>query len=542
LHQFLEAAMETTRKKGLIQRYGLLVWCALTAAAVLAVCSKSSFLYPFNDWVDANCYFTVGKGLLNGLVPYRDLVEQKGVLLYFLHGLAYLVSHTTFIGVYILEVIAGTAFLYYAAKTAALFVDERWGYILAPALAALTYASTAFAHGDSAEEFCLPLLMAGFYALMRFFKDREDLSAKMIIVCGALAGCVLWIKYTMLGFWAGWMLAVFVGLLIAKQPRRAFAACGSFLIGMAAATLPWLIYFAANGAISDWFHVYFYLNFTAYTRTSGAGEMFAAVWKTVSETVALSPALIASMAAGLMVFVFTRKLIRGVWPKVCFVLLPVLLAFGVYAGGQTYPYYFLILRGMWMLPGLIAVAYALEALAKAIAAARVHTRHTAARPGIRETARPGGHALRNAAYAAFCAAALALSVFGALRNYQYKDFMQQDKNELAQYRFAAIMNEEEDLTLLNNGFLDGGFYTAADILPTVKYFCNLNLDLPEMRQAQQQAIRDKTVDFVVVRCEGKQKEYGSNVPYLLDNYELVETVRQEFEGHNFVYCLFRVKG
>jgi len=50
------------------------------------------------------------------------------------------------------------------------------------------------------------------------------------------------------------------------------------------------------------------------------------------------------------------------------------------------------------------------------------------------------------------------------------------------------------------------------------------------------------VDFVVIRTDGKQKEYGSNVPYLLDNYELVETVRQEFEGRDFTYCLFRVKG
>ena len=43
------------------------------AFSVLAVCSKSSFLYPMNDWVDVNCYFTVGRGILRGLVPYRDV-------------------------------------------------------------------------------------------------------------------------------------------------------------------------------------------------------------------------------------------------------------------------------------------------------------------------------------------------------------------------------------------------------------------------------------------------------------------------------------
>jgi hypothetical protein len=352
----------------------------------------------------------------------------------------------------------------------------------------------------------------------------------MLIACGVLAGCVLWIKYTMLGFWAGWMLAVFVGLLIAKKPRRAFAACGWFLLGMAVATLPWLVYFAVNGALSDWFHAYFYLNFTAYPKTTGFGEMLSAAWATVAETVAASPVLIVFIAAGLLGFIFTRKLLRGVWPKICFVLLPILLAIGVYAGGRTYPYYFLILRGMLMLPGLIAAAYALSALAGAVTLSKLRPPMPPRPPMLR----PG--------LALFCAVVLVISTWGAYGNYQYREFMQQDKEELAQYRFAAIMNEEENPTLLNYGFLDGGFYTAADILPTARYFCKLNLDLPEMTQAQQQAIRDKAVDFVVLRCSGRQQEYGGNVSYLLDNYELVDSVRQEFEGHSFVYCLFRVKG
>jgi hypothetical protein len=57
--------METIRDSifaRFIRKYGLPLWCLLAAAVVLAVCSKSSFLYPFYDWVDAYCCFTVGKG------------------------------------------------------------------------------------------------------------------------------------------------------------------------------------------------------------------------------------------------------------------------------------------------------------------------------------------------------------------------------------------------------------------------------------------------------------------------------------------------
>ena len=48
----------------------------LISVGVITLCSRSSFLYPLNNWDDANCFFTVGKSMFNGKVPYRDLIEQ----------------------------------------------------------------------------------------------------------------------------------------------------------------------------------------------------------------------------------------------------------------------------------------------------------------------------------------------------------------------------------------------------------------------------------------------------------------------------------
>lgn len=78
----MKAIRRYTGRRGVILR---LLFSLLAAGAALAVCSKSSFLYPLNDWVDVNCFFTVGRGMLHGLVPYRDLYEQKGT--YYLYRL-----------------------------------------------------------------------------------------------------------------------------------------------------------------------------------------------------------------------------------------------------------------------------------------------------------------------------------------------------------------------------------------------------------------------------------------------------------------------
>ena len=75
------------------KRIQIYLYCLLISIVFLAVATKSSFLYPLNDWTDPNCFFTVGKGMMNGKVIYKDLFEQKGPLLYFIRGLAYLISN-----------------------------------------------------------------------------------------------------------------------------------------------------------------------------------------------------------------------------------------------------------------------------------------------------------------------------------------------------------------------------------------------------------------------------------------------------------------
>ena len=92
--------------------YSAIIICILSAIAIITICSRSSFIYPFNDWYDPNCYFTVGKSMMNGIVPYRDLFEHKGPLLYFIHGIAWFISKNTFLGVYFIEIISMFVFLY----------------------------------------------------------------------------------------------------------------------------------------------------------------------------------------------------------------------------------------------------------------------------------------------------------------------------------------------------------------------------------------------------------------------------------------------
>jgi len=519
-YDFEEEPSSFTALFAFIKRNRRFLFCLFVSFFVLAICSKSSFLYPFNDWVDANCYFTVGKGMMHGKVVYRDFFEQKGLYLYLIHGFAYLISNTTFLGVYFFEVIAGALYLYYAAKIIELYLPGGFSYVLLPVLAVLTYTSASFAEGDSAEEFCLPLLMAGLYYFLKFFSG-DDLSKNTLIVCGILAGGVLWIKYTMLGFWFAWMICVFIGLLLRKQVKRAFMYCLYFLMGMAFATLPCFLYFALNGALYDWLHTYFTVNITIYgkvqTTLLGVLKTTAASF---SDSLSKNTVMVGAGAVLIIGFLFTNKLQRGIWPKLSLMLIFSFLVLGVYGGGKKYPYYFFIFY-VFLVLALVAAAKFILFIAKKI-----------------KTSSASSEAVRRM----LIISTIFICMFSATGAYLYspnKDFMAIDQSQLAQFRFAEIINRSKHRTLLNYGFLDGGFYTVSGIQPITKYFCKNNVPEPAMMEAQNKIIQNKGVEFVVVRLAANEKK-PSNA-YLMDNYKLVESVKQVFENKHYTYLLYQAK-
>lgn len=200
------------------------IYCIVNAILFLTICSKNSYLYPFNNWDDPNSFFTMGKGMANGCIIYKDLFEQKGPLLYVMHAIAYIISNRTFIGIFLFEVLSFTVFLYFVAKIMSLYVRKvhaLWGI---PLISFVILSSYVFIAGDSAEEFCLPFLAISLYYLIDYYKNDypNPMSTKKVIINGIIAGCVLWIKYNLLGFWLGFAGFLCIGLLLNKKVKEAF--------------------------------------------------------------------------------------------------------------------------------------------------------------------------------------------------------------------------------------------------------------------------------------------------------------------------------
>lgn len=507
----------------------MLLYCLFVSFCFLTICSKSSFLYPLNNGSDIQCFFTVGKGMMHGLVPYRDLVEQKGPLLYFLYGLASLVSEHSFLGVYLLELLCYTGFLYCSYQIFSLFFKQalaKYFYIAAPLMAAVTFTSPSFFHGGETEELVLPLLAFSLYLLLRYCREEYPgpMPFSWLLLSGLCAGCVLWMKFSLLGFWIGFMAVVFFSLLVTRRFARAVGSCFVFLGGMAATALPWLAYFGARDALDDLIEVYFYHNIFSYSAQMTVGERFIGVGEAFSRMLYRTPWLFGALCIGVIGLLILRRLhqnwLGAVAPFVC----ALCLALGLYWGGRHFTYYFFIFAGFTSLAAVV-VTYLIVTLGEKLLKLRVSM------PNRRLMALS----------AVLTLALTGLSYFVCENTY----LLGTPKEQCVQYRFAEIIHQKKNATLLNYGFLDFGFYYAADILPVNRYFCLLNIEderLPEMRAQQNQIVRERGVDFVVMAINAAQDVESLYLPDLFRNYEVAAQQVDICDNNIQVkYVLFQAK-
>lgn len=490
----------------------LLIYSLVIAALFLGVCSKSSPLYPMNDWVDVHCFFTMGRSILDGLVPYRDLYEQKGPVLYFLYSLAALVSSDSFIGVFLLEIVTFGLFLYFCGRLARIYLGRSvLVYVIVAVLAALIPVSPAFSHGSSCEETCLFMLAYSLYSVGLALHENRPLTFWEAFWNGVCAAAVLYIKFTILGFYMG--LALFVLVWYISRPshiKSLLPTIGAFLLGVAALSLPVFAYFLLNGAVEDFLTVYFYNNLFLYP-AEFEGTRWDMIVQCLHKTVKLNSSYSWLFYAGAVYLMLDFKH----WRTAVMVSLTYLgLAVGTYWGGRGYTYYGLILC-VFAVYGLIGICQ----LLRLIPLQKWLRRFNITSPIISYIALAG--------------------VVALLFSYSYKNnrnayLMAYAKEDIPAYRFAATIRQTSNAKILNYGFLDAGFYFAADIEPSCKYFCTLNINTPDMWKLQREAIESGELDFVITRR------------YTLDRYSpdsskyvCIDEVTMPFEGVNFTYYLYQ---
>ena len=497
-------------KKNKLIKY--FIFCIFISFLILLFTSKNSPLYPINDWVDANAFFTMGKSMFKGVIPYKDLFEQKGLYLYFIYGLGSIISFKSFIGVFILEVISFGVFLFFVHKIFNLYLDEKKSIILLPILALLITTSRAFSHGGGCEEFCFPYLCIGLYYFIKYFK-KSKLSNKEIIISGIMAGIVLMMKYTLLGLFIGFGLLIFIDYLRKKKYKESIMFCLYFFLGMLIAIIPGLLYLIINGALKDFIDCYFIINITSY----GSAKM-----NIFSKLISLIKGFYSTLFSnGIIVFllillypIFLYMINKDRRFNNNMIWLIVINIFFIYFGLIFYRYYLGPIL-LYMIVSLVGIALYCEKYTKKI---------------------------KNKNYLKYLyifipIMCVILSYFGS----NYREMILSSKDNYFHFKYAEYINKYDSPTLLNMGGLDAGLYTVSGIIPNTKFFEVQNISyerFPDNLDDMKYNVMSKNIKFILYYTKDG---FDSNNQYIYDNYELVYDDKYVFEGYNFTAYLFKLK-
>ena len=500
---------------------------------LLLFCTTSSPLDLINTWNDSNIFFTMGKSLMNGLVPYRDLFEQKGPLLFFINGIGYLISNNSYTGIYILQSFSLSITMFFAYKISILYTSRSWSIMTAISLPVFIYYSTSYSGGgNSAEEYCLPFMMISLYYFLSYFKDHLNIkhNPKIMLLHGVTSSCVFLIKFNITAFWVGFAIVILIKLLINKQFKNIVhnIICG--IIGIMLPIIPFAIYFIIKQSLQDAISMYFLLNFQYAEDFSSHRGLVKTFLFTIGKIIIVHPFLFTSITSSIILTAKNKKNLP-VFGRYAVILSSVILYLSIYGSGHSSKYY-IIPFSIFAIFGIIYIISLFETLT-----------------------------LKRKTLYKLILIILVMNIFSNYIFVNHAHLIKSKNNKSAQYVFADIINSQRNPSLLEltepAATCGDGFLTAANLLPATKYFSTPNIPFdkfPFPYMAQLDLIQNKKVKFLVSmeRLKRTKEEFTippmGNLPIhfkiqeaINTNYIPIKSMIQKNGAGEHIYTLYMIK-
>ena len=221
---------------------------AIFLTSVLFVFLFSTSTSPLYNFLgdDSAIFQAVGKGWSEGHLPYVDLFENKGSLIFLIDALGYMIYPR--VGIFILQIPA--MYLSFLLTWQALSLYLSGKVRVAAAVFMLIFDAIYYLDGNRTEEWSMPFLMAATYFFLRGLK-AENFSCPPLV--GLINGvgfgvCVLLRMMNAVPL----CLCAFLSALFLIQARDFKALWQNvltFCLGALIIVLPFVIYFAAHGAL-----------------------------------------------------------------------------------------------------------------------------------------------------------------------------------------------------------------------------------------------------------------------------------------------------
>lgn len=335
---------------------GILLLSSLVVASlyVLLLSNAGSPLFPYMH-VDNSIWAVIGRGITEGRVPYLDLYDHKGPLLFFMYGLGFFISDGK-LGLYIVEVLVATCILASSFCIARLFLNPR-NSLFAMFAVLLWYWGT-MQGGAGCEEFSLPFVMIPMYLILKYFMrggDARIFPCWLSFLIGFCGGTLVMIRMNN----AAILCAMAIVLLLFRFRQVSLVAMlvslGQMTLGLMLAILPFYAYFLYHGAV-DYFILGCFIHNFIYA-AHGSASWAASDWLHYCWRILPAPVLLLLVWREWRLDQIPRMLLFLIWSGtllVCF----------LHIGGRSYYHYYQTFTPVFLLAVCMLIRYWDEVSAK----------------------------------------------------------------------------------------------------------------------------------------------------------------------------------
>lgn len=207
--------------------------------------------------IDSGIFQYVGKGILSGELPYRDLYDHKPPAIFYINALGLALGRGSRWGIWVLEWLSLTS----AGILCGLYLRRYFGGLTAALATAAFILNLTFFHqgGNFTEEYALPLVFGALLFVSQWEAGKQRrLSAFFVGVCAAGASTL---KQPLGAIAVGIVAYLLISSLGEGGPRRLLLALTFAATGVATVWAGWFLYFSLQGILPQFWEAAFAYNF-----------------------------------------------------------------------------------------------------------------------------------------------------------------------------------------------------------------------------------------------------------------------------------------
>lgn len=232
-------------------------FCVLLALVVSVFFNQNLFFEGVSG-TDSSVFIYIGKQMHNGFIPYKDLFDHKGIVLYFIEYLGTFIPYRYGIG--IIEVVNMWLFLWFALSLTKKYITEsryQFGVLF---IVSVVIGARVYEGGNLVEEYAMPWIMLTVNIIDDYVRDRNSLTSWRLMASGFGFAFVVLLRPNMIAVWFTGALMVLYENFKEGTYRLLASNIFFFVCGCLVLCVPCLLYFFLTNSLDNMIDCYWKFN------------------------------------------------------------------------------------------------------------------------------------------------------------------------------------------------------------------------------------------------------------------------------------------